>query len=135
MNQTDYSQWHRTAFSVRDYECDMQARVNNSVYGHYFEHARHTFLQVKGIDFALLCAKGIHLVVSRIEIDYRKSLHSGDSFIVYTKAQMQGRLKLIFQQDLVVENTVHASAKVTGIALNTQNKPFIPEFFSQLISI
>ena len=56
-------------FSVRDYECDLQGIVNNGVYLNYFEHARHSFLITKKIDFAGLHAEGIDLVVSRIEID------------------------------------------------------------------
>jgi acyl-CoA thioester hydrolase len=39
---------------VRDYECDLQGIVNNAVYQHYFEHARHKFLRTLSIDFAQL---------------------------------------------------------------------------------
>jgi acyl-ACP thioesterase len=39
MNQKQYS--FRLEFSVRDYECDLQGVVNNAVYQHYLEYARH----------------------------------------------------------------------------------------------
>ncbi|MCP4188209.1 MAG: acyl-CoA thioesterase, partial [Gammaproteobacteria bacterium] len=45
---------HQLEFKVRDYECDMQAVVNNGVYQNYLEHARHDFLHSKGINFAEL---------------------------------------------------------------------------------
>ena len=61
-------------FKVRDYECDMQGIVNNSVYQNYLEHARHEYLLAKGIDFAELARQKINLVVLRAELDYKLPL-------------------------------------------------------------
>ena len=49
----------RLEFQVRDYECDMQGVVNNSVYQNYLEHARHEFLKMLGIDFAEMTRRGV----------------------------------------------------------------------------
>ncbi len=62
---------HALEMEVRDYECDLQGVVNNANYQHYLEHARHVFLKSLGIDFAAFAARGINLVVARIEIDYK----------------------------------------------------------------
>ncbi len=106
-------------FSVRDYECDLQGIVNNSVYLNYFEHTRHTFLIGKNIDFVLLHAEGIDLVVSRIEIDYKLSLTSGDLFVVKLNILREGALKLIFEQDIfrLSDHKLVAHAKVIGVGL------------------
>ncbi len=107
-------------FSVRDYECDLQGIVNNAVYQNYYEHARHQFLLGKKIDFAKLHNEGIDLVVSRVEIDYKYSLTSGDLFKVTVTTRREGHLRLIFEQDIFIlpENKLVSHAKVTGVGLN-----------------
>ena len=67
-------------FEVRDYECDLSGIVNNALYQHYLEHARHMYLKTRGLDFAALEEQGITLVVIRIEIDFLYPLRSGDKF-------------------------------------------------------
>ena len=107
-------------FSVRDYECDLQGIVNNAVYQNYYEHARHQFLLGKKIDFAKLHTEGIDLIVSRIEIDYKYPLRSGDTFKVTVTTRIEGHLRLIFEQDIfkLPENKLVSHAKVTGVGLN-----------------
>ncbi|PCJ42695.1 MAG: 4-hydroxybenzoyl-CoA thioesterase [SAR86 cluster bacterium] len=122
-------------FSVRDYECDLQGVVNNSVYLNYLEHARHVFLKEQQIDFAALSKAGINLVVIRAELDYKGSLTSGDSFIVRTRFTRKSRLKFLFIQDIIREGDekVLLSAEVTGTAVNSQGKPFMPEELANLL--
>jgi len=69
-------------FIVRDYECDLQAVVNNANYQHYLEHARHEYLISKGINFVELHNEGTDLIVTRVEIDYKYPLRSRDRFNV-----------------------------------------------------
>ncbi|QKG80354.1 acyl-CoA thioesterase [Tenuifilum thalassicum] len=106
-------------FEVRDYECDLQGIVNNARYLNYLEHTRHKFLLSKGIDFAKLHDEGIDLVVSRIEIDYKYSLTSGDKFIVRLNAHKEGFLRMIFEQEVVKlpEQKIAVKAKVIGVGL------------------
>ena len=116
------NQAHQTLFQVRDYELDMQGVVNNSVYGNYFEHARHEFLLSKNVNFAALANEGIHLVVTRIEIDYKKSLTSGSHFVVQTTATKASKIKFQFEQSIVdANNTLFAKALVTGVAVNASS--------------
>ncbi len=87
-------------FQVRDYELDLQGIVNNAVYQNYLEHARHEFLKLHGLDFNQLHLDGFDAVVIRAEIDYKKSLKSGDRFIVQTSVEREGRLKIVFNQKI-----------------------------------
>ena len=65
---------------VRDYECDAQGHVNNANYQHYFEVARHEFLEQEGLNFFELHQQGIDTVVSRVEIRYKVPLIGMDKF-------------------------------------------------------
>lgn len=116
--------------TVRDYECDLQARVNNAVYQNYLEHARHLFLKSRGIDFAQLTASGIHVMVIRAELDYRRSLNPGDAFRVHLHTERVSRLRMAFVQriELIGSGAVVLDARFVVAAVNPQGRPcFVPE--------
>lgn len=118
---------------VRDYECDMQGIVNNAVYQNYLEHCRHEFLHSVGLDFDQLCKSGIDAVVTRIEIDYRRSLKSRDVFIVKLGMHKQGRLRFVFDQAIVRKTDGEAvlEAEVIGV-LTRGGKPMSPALFDEV---
>ncbi|KMT66445.1 acyl-CoA thioesterase [Catenovulum maritimum] len=126
---------YQLEMQVRDYECDMQGIVNNSVYMNYLEHARHEFLKMKGIDFAALATQGINLVVIRAEVDYLKSLQSSDSFKVAVNWSLSSRLKVCFEQSIINQNNENIMrAKIYATALNTKGRPKIPEEIAKAIN-
>ncbi|MGY0036526.1 acyl-CoA thioesterase [Pedobacter sp. NJ-S-72] len=102
---------------VRDYECDIQGIVNNATYQSYLEHARHEYLQSKNISFKKLTEEGILLMVSRIEMDFKRSLTSGDTFLVKLRIERQG-VKLVFFEDIfrLSDHALCLKAKVDVIA-------------------
>lgn len=103
---------------VRDYECDLQGVVNNAVYQNYLEHARHEFLLANGINFAELTAQGIHLMLTRAEVDYKSSLRPLDAFVVTVRAVKQGRVQVVFEQQIIRQDgTVAVLAKTTGVTV------------------
>lgn len=103
--------------SVRDYECDMQGIVNNSVYQNYMEHTRHEYIKTLGLDFAALTAEDIILVVARIEIAYKNSLRSSDNFVSCCTVCKKG-VRYIFEQAIFDKEsgTLIATGKVTSVA-------------------
>jgi len=125
---------HELEFKVRDYECDMQGVVNNGVYQNYLEHARHEFLHSRGISFADVTAAGIHLVVVRAELDYKKSLLSNDRFIVRSLVRPISRIRFEFQQDIfrLPDESLMLAARITGTSLNEKGRPYQPEVLAQL---
>ena len=109
---------------VRDYECDLQGVVNNSNYQHYMEHTRHEFLESLGENFGKMHEKGVDGFVSRVEIQYKTSLKSGDSYISCLNAYKKG-VKLVSEQDIyrasdnalatkgIVESVIVENGKLT----------------------
>ena len=122
--------------SVRDYECDMQGIVNNSVYQNYIEHVRHEYLKQVGLDFSEYTQQGINLVVVRAELDYKYPLTSGDIFVVGINMHRQSALKFAVYQDIfrLPDHKAVLKAKIIVTALNKRGRPEIPEAFAALFS-
>ncbi|WP_339856943.1 acyl-CoA thioesterase [Pseudohongiella acticola] len=122
--------------TVRDYECDMQGVVNNAVYQNYLEHARHEFLKTRGLDFARLTADGIIVVVVRAEIDFLRSLRSGDAFDVSVAPVRESKIRLAFEQTIVHAETAEMMlrARVITTAVNERGRPYLPTALQVLLS-
>lgn len=121
--------------AVRDYECDLQGVVNNAVYQNYLEHARHEYLKSICIDFAALAAQGINLVVTRVEIDYKTPLVSGDRFVVDVRLERISPVRYGFRQDMyrLPDRKVVVKALVNGTALNIKGRPQLPETLKEIL--
>ena len=105
-------------FKVRDYECDLQGIVNNSVYQNYLEHTRHEFLNSQNVNFTNLFNKGIVAVVARVDIKYKTSLKSGDRYISKLNVEKQG-VKYMFYQDIyrLPDEKLSIRAVITTVTL------------------
>lgn len=121
---------------VRDYECDMQGIVNNSVYQNYLEHARHEYLLSENVDFAALAKLGVNLVVTRVELDYKAPLSSGDEFWVGVRPQRLGRIRFEFLQNIYRsrDDALILSGRVVGVALNPNGRPYFPADLATLFA-
>lgn len=113
---------------VRDYECDIQGIVNNSVYQNYLEHCRHKFLEQVGLSFAELHNQGIDAVVIRAEIDYKFPLRPGDTFLIRLKMAKHGRLRVVFKQQIIrkKDEKLMINARITSV-LTRNGKPIVPD--------
>lgn len=129
----DYS--FKLDFQVRDYECDIQGIVNNSVYQNYLEHTRHEFLKTIGMDFAEVTRRKILLVVIRCELDYRYPLRSGDSFWIGLNLQQVSPIRFAFLQDIYryPDNRLILNARIIGTAMNEKGRPKLPTEIAKVL--
>jgi len=118
-----------TYFEVRDYECDVQGIVNNAVYQNYLEHARHQFIKTRGLDFAEITKQGIHLVLIKAELEYKRSLQSSDRFYIQTSVERISKLKLAFQQKIyrARDEQLMLNAKMTVTSTTKEGRPIVFE--------
>lgn len=113
---------------VRDYECDMQGRVNNAVYQNYLEHVRHEFLLSRHISFADLTRQGINLVVIRAELDYKLPLQSGETFVVELDLERLSPLRFAFHQKIrrTADQKIVLAATIIATGVNDRGRPELP---------
>lgn len=115
-------------FKVRDYECDIQGILNNSVYQNYLEHTRHEFLLSKNISFAQLHERGIDPVVARLDMAYKTPLRPADECICKLYVKKEG-IKYVFYQDIYrsSDEKLAIKAKVETVVLVNGKLGFIDE--------
>ncbi|MFC1771363.1 acyl-CoA thioesterase [Candidatus Margulisiibacteriota bacterium] len=128
---------YKYSFEVRDYECDLTGVVNNANYLHYFEHARHKFLNEFGISFSDMYEnKGITLALKQVNIEFLKSLTNENKFYVSLSLHQESRLKFCFQEEiyLLPNEELIARGRFTCVAFITSTKkPCIPEEIKRLL--
>ncbi len=96
---------------IREYECDLQGRVNNAVYLNYFEHARNSFLYERGISLQEMHSAGVDPVVIRAEVDFLQSLYPRMKLRIYTELTIRGAYKMLFYQSIQDKRSQSVYAK------------------------
>lgn len=120
--------------TVRDYECDVQGIVNNSVYLNYLEHARHRYLLERGVDFVEMASLGSNMVVTRIEVDYLLPLRTGDSFTVISRIERVSRLRFAFAQEIRrPDGALVLRGSVLGTVVDRKGRPIMPRELDRLL--
>lgn len=110
-NITKYT--YELRMQVRDYEVDAEGIVNNAEYLHYMEHTRHEFCKKAGYTFRQMQEDGISPVVTKIEIEYKRSLGLSDEMISCLNIRRKGPL-YIFEQDIYTpEGEIVTKARVS----------------------
>jgi len=75
---------HRSMIDVRFNEIDPYGHVNHSVYVTYFEVGRTHALRDCGIPLELMAERGYQMVVTGLEVRFKRAAEAGDQLIVET---------------------------------------------------
>jgi Predicted thioesterase len=119
---------------VRDYECDAQGIVNNANYQHYYEVARHEFLEENGLNFYELHEDGIDAVVVSVYIRYKHSLQGTNNFICTIDSIEKDGIRYIFNQKIIrlKDNKVCSTARIETACM-VNGKVGKPELFDAVL--
>jgi acyl-CoA thioester hydrolase len=114
---------HECSLTVRTYECDTYGHVNNAVYLHYLEFARHEYLTFIGFDYRAVIASGYGLYVARIEIDYKKPAFAGENLVIHSWSMKKGAVSGVMGQKILRDVDVIVDAKVTWAFVDSAGMP------------
>lgn len=92
-----------TRFTVRSYETDSYAHLNNGVYVSWFEHGRLEYLRSLGFSYDGFAERREWFVVARTEVDFRRPLFVAERTAMTTSIEAFGNTSVRFRQRLVVE--------------------------------
>jgi acyl-CoA thioester hydrolase len=111
------------SLTVRTYECDAYGHVNNAVYLNYLELARYEFLKDAGFDYPAMIEAGYGIYVARVEIDYKKSAHTGEELLIRSWPVKKGAVSGIIAQEIRRGEDLIAEARVTWAFVDSRGMP------------
>ena len=114
---------HTTELTTRSYECDSYGHINNAVYLNYLEFARIRFLDALPVSYEELRSRGIGFVVTRVCIDYRSQVESGQNLRIETSPVQKQKARVVFRQSVFRDAELVAEAEVTWACINEQGVP------------
>ena len=114
-----------STFSVRSYEVDSYAHLNNGVYLGWFEQGRLDHLQSLGFTYDSLAERRQWFVVGRTEIDFRKALNTGDEATLTSEVTSLGRSSVRYGQ-VLRDASGEVAAEGLTVMVFTDNTSSIP---------
>jgi acyl-CoA thioester hydrolase len=113
---------HVCELKTRSYECDSYGHINNATYLNYLEYARIEFLDDLPVPYHDLRRRGVGFVVTRICVDYRLQVGSGETLRIETRSIQKQKVRMVFQQKIYRDDQLVAEAQVTWACIDEQGK-------------
>ncbi len=109
---------------VRGYECDFYGHVNNANYLNFLEFARMELLEALGLTLVKLKAAGIHIVIRRVDIQYKFPAEYHEEIVIRTRMKGYTGATGTFQQQILrkCDEKLLADAEVTWACTNQEGR-------------
>ena len=103
----------------------------------YLEYCRSLYAKSLGVDIHEINRQGYDVVIIALDQEYKSSLFPGEDFYVTVKMTREGRLKMIFNQEIrrQKDDSLVLKAKVTAIWIDiAQRKPCMPKMLEHVFA-
>ena len=117
---------HRTDLTVRFNEIDPYGHVNHSVYVTYLEVGRTEALSDCGVPLEVMAERGYQMVVTQLEVKFRRAATLGDTLVVETEMSELRRASGTWTQRILRGDDVLVTADVTAGITDSTGKPARP---------
>jgi acyl-CoA thioester hydrolase len=108
-----------TSIRVRYVECDPMGVAHHSSYLPWMEMGRTELLREVGESYAALEQAGVFLVVTKLEVKYRRPIRYDDVIEIRTRVAGSTKVKLMHSYELVL-------VERAGVAPNPAEDPSVP---------
>jgi acyl-CoA thioester hydrolase len=125
----------RSTFTVRSYEVDSYAHLNNGVYLSWYEQGRQDYLKSLGFSYDGFARRKQWFVVGRTEVVFRKALLEGETVELTSSIKEMGRSSVRFLQEMhrVGEPAVVSQSSTTMVFSNDGGSIPIPDDFRSAV--
>jgi acyl-CoA thioester hydrolase len=125
----------RSTFTVRSYEVDSYAHLNNGVYLSWYEQGRLDYLKSLGFSYDGFAEREEWFVVGRTEVVFRKALHEGENVELISRIEELGRSSVRFLQEMRREGEPEFASQSRTIMVfsNAGGSIPIPDDFRSIV--
>lgn len=117
---------HTSTIDVRFSELDPYGHVNHAVYITYFEVARTEALTACEIPLPLMAERGYQIVVTGLEVRFRRAAVAGDRLTVETSLSELRRASGTWRQRILRDGEELVTADVSAGVTDTAGRPTRP---------
>lgn len=125
---------HRLELRPRFAELDPYDHINHAVYVAWFEDGRVRAMESIGTGLAAMKDLGFQMVVTHVELRYRRAVSATDLVVVESGIDPPGRASVVWRQRVLVGDDVCVEASVKAGITDAEGRPTRPPagFLDQL---